>query len=187
MSDVILHWMRIGLKLCHALISGINYCLISDFIFLWIALRRSIESSYMEKHTNHYIPQFALIAYLVIALLLVQTFKLHAHIQHDGTPSSPTTEHSVDVHMAFSQHDTSYDIHHQDVFQDHLHSAEIDVSSSHFIKKTQLLNPFALLFFITSIILCISGTGRFQRRYYSRQKRPSDYYLLRPPLRAPPL
>ena len=141
----------------------------------------------MRKNTNNYTHQYALIVYLIIALLLAQTFKLHAHVQHDGTPSSPDTEHSIDVHMAFSQHNASYDTHHQDDFQDHQHSTEINVSSSSFIKKTQILNLFALLFFISSIILFIAGIVCFQRKSSPRQHKPSGYYLLRPPLRAPPL
>lgn len=135
----------------------------------------------MGRRNNNSVSQYALIVCLGVALLLGQTFKLHMHIQHDEIPSSPATEHIVDVHVASSLHNA----HHQDDFQDH-HPAEIDISSSGFVKKVELVNPFVLLFFIISIILCVPRLRRIHKKHTSKTERPLSYYLLLPPLRAPP-
>ncbi len=140
----------------------------------------------MAKHYNNSVSQYALIVYLGIALLLGQTFKLHMHIQHDGIPSSTNAGHIIDVHVAFSPHDTTYHTHHQDNVQGHYHPAEIGISSIGFVKKAGLLNSFVLLFFIISIFLCVPRLRRIHRKRYSKTERPLRYYLLQPPLRAPP-
>jgi hypothetical protein len=138
----------------------------------------------MKKRYNNTVFQAVMIACLGVALLFGQTFKVHMHIQHDENPSS--AGHSTDVHVASSQHDTIYDTQHQDDFQAHQHPAEIDVSSSSFVKKVEWLTPVVLLFFLISIILCAPQLCRFHRRHNSKKERPPNYYLLHPPLRAPP-
>ncbi len=141
----------------------------------------------MGRRSNNSVSQYALIACLVVALLLGQVFNLHMHILHDGSPLSASAGHIADVHVAFLPHDTTYDSHHQDDAQDHHHPAEIDVSATSIVKKAGLLNPFVFLFFIISIILCVPQLHRIHRNYNSRTERFPGYYLLHPPLRAPPL
>jgi hypothetical protein len=141
----------------------------------------------MGKLYNNKSSRYALIICLGVALLFVQTFKLHWHIKHDGISSSTTAGHIVDVHVASSLHDTMYDTHHQNNAQDHHHTAEIDVSFSSFVKKTGLLNPFVLLFSIISFILCVPRLHRIRWWYALKTKLPTFDYLLHPPLRAPPV
>ena len=143
----------------------------------------------MRKYYNHSIARYALILGLGIAILLAQTFKLHMHLQHDEHPASTATSHKMSAHMVLSLHDTPHDIHHDthhDGAQDH-HSAGIEVSSSGFIKKMEVLNPFVFLTFIVSLFLCASYVRFFPKTYTSKIERPPNYYLLHPPLRAPPV
>lgn len=140
----------------------------------------------MRAHHNHPIAKYALILCLGTALLLAQTIKLHMHLQHDEISPSIMAEHTIGVHMAFSQHDTLHNGHYEDGIEDH-HSSEIGVSSAGFTKKADLLNPFILLFFIISIIFYIPRLYRFCKKPNLQTERPPGYYLLHPPLRAPPV
>ena len=138
----------------------------------------------MGRHNNNSVSRYVLIACLGITLLFGQVFKLHMHIQHDGAPAS--AGHVVDVHAAFSLHDTTYDTHHQDDNQNH-HPADIKVSPDSVVKKTQFFNPIVLLFLIAGVILCVPRLQRIRSRYIIKTKLDSLYYLLYPPLRAPPV
>ncbi|RDH84043.1 MAG: hypothetical protein DIZ80_07875 [endosymbiont of Galathealinum brachiosum] len=141
----------------------------------------------MKTLYNNKVAQYVLIICLSAAILFVQSFKLHMHIQHDDAPLSYVAEgHLVGLHVAFPPHKTTYINHHQVTTQDHHHPVEIDVSSSTFVKKMGLLNPFILLFFIISILICVTHTCRILRKHDSNAERPANYYLIQPPLRAPP-
>jgi len=142
----------------------------------------------MARSDNKYsVSQYALIACFSIALLFGQMSKLHMHIQHDGTPSPATTKHIINVHVASSLHDITDVSHHQDNIHDHHHSAEIDVSSSSFVKKVELLNPLITLFFIVIMVLCAPRLHRIRRWFAQKIKLTTLDYLLHPPLRAPPV
>lgn len=140
----------------------------------------------MRRHTDNPVFRYAICGCLSIVLLFAQTFKLHMHIHHDGIPSFATAGHIVDVHLASSPHDTTYDTRHQDDIQHH-HVAEIDISASSFMTKTDLLNPFMLLMLTVCIFLGAPQIRRIYRKDVAKTKRPPRYYLLHPPLRAPPL
>lgn len=130
----------------------------------------------MRARIDNSLSQYAFIACLSIALLFTQAFNMHRHIQHDDGAAS--AGHIADVHVAASLHDT----HHQD---DH-HATAIDLSTDSYVKKAEMPQLFLLLFFIASIVLCAPRLLCIHRRYLHKIKSVSLYYLLHPPLRAPP-
>lgn len=131
----------------------------------------------MEKNPNYSIVRTLLIFCLSFALLLTQVNNLHMHVEHDEHVS----EHVVDVHIASLLHDIAFATHH-----DNHHYVAIDISSENWIKKTNSFNPLML-------ILLFIGLFLFKPRLvYTLRYRPCIsqftpcYYLLCPPLRAPP-
>lgn len=143
----------------------------------------------MKFHTNNSIYRYAFIVCLSITLLFSQTFKVHMHIQHDESVSETSQKHIVDVHVdvGSSLHNSSHNTHHQDDFLDHQYHAEVDVSTDSFVKKVGLSNLSVLLFFIIGFILLTPRLQSISRRYILKIKPISFYYLLLPPLRAPPI
>lgn len=139
----------------------------------------------MRKYTNNSIFQYALIACLALTLALGQSSKLHMHIEHDDVLSSTMSEHKLDVHIATSLHDSTHDTHHQDDFQDH-HLTDYKVSPDSVVKKIESFTPFILLFLFVSLFLGIPQL-RIIFRQHIQTKLTSTYYLLSPPLRAPPI
>ena len=137
----------------------------------------------MKKTTDTPFSQYALIACLSLTLLLGQAFRLHMHLQHEETPV--THKSIIDVHIASVKHNDLSDTHHQDSSPNH-HLDEIEINLAEVIKKSQWSNLLMLLFiagfFLRSpIFQCI------RRRFTFESKLDSLYYLLHPPLRAPPL
>jgi hypothetical protein len=107
------------------------------------------------------------------------------HIEHDDVLSSTTTKHILDVHVATSLHDSTQDTHHHDDFQDH-HQADIKVSPDSVVKKIESFSPYILLILFVNFFLGLPQL-RFIFRQYIQTKLTSTYYLLSPPLRAPPI
>lgn len=107
------------------------------------------------------------------------------HVQHDDH-SSATSGHIVDIHTASTHHD-DIDTHHE-VAQDEHHPAAINISQDYLVKKTSLLDPLALMIFFIGLFLFVPRLRRIssQWRYKSPAFNPC-YYLLQPPLRAPPV
>ncbi len=139
----------------------------------------------MGKRYNNTVTQYVLITCLAVVLLFAQMFKLHIHIQHDEM--SEPAGHVVDVHAASSLHDTTYDAHHLDNVPNH-HFTDIKIFLDGVVKKVGLFNIFVLLFVIASIIIMrVSRLRCIRRRYIFKTKLDSLYYLLQPPLRAPPV
>lgn len=139
----------------------------------------------MRKYTNNSIFQYALIACLALTLALGQSSKLHMHLEHDDVVSSAISDHKLDVHIATSLHDSTHDNHHQDDFQDH-HLADYKVSPDSVVKKIESFTPFILLFLFVSLFLGIPQLRTIFRQHI-QTKLTSNYYLLSPPLRAPPI
>lgn len=139
----------------------------------------------MRKYTNNSFFRYALIACLALTLALGQASKLHMHIEHDDVLSSTMSEHKLDVHIASSLHDSTHDTHHQDGFQDH-HLTDYKVSPDSVVKKIESFTPFILLFLFVSLFLGIPQL-RSTFRQHIQTKLTSSYYLLSPPLRAPPI
>lgn len=140
----------------------------------------------MRTNTNNSASQYSFILLLSVSFLFAQMFKAHIHSQHDSLPLETTTGHVVYAHVATSLHDTEYNTHQQDDFQDHYYHAEVDVSADSFLKKVELFNIFVLLFFIIGFVLYAPRLRCVSKRYILKIKPISLYYLFQPPLRAPP-
>ena len=145
----------------------------------------------MRRKNYSTLSKYALIACFAMALLLGQTFKLHIHIGHEDISSSAAS-HIVDVHadkplMHRSSHNSIHDHHHEEHLDEDHHSGEIDLSYSSLLKKSMSLNPFFFFFFIISIILSLPKISRFVRKQDVTLHQSISYYLLQPPLRAPPV
>ena len=146
----------------------------------------------MRRNKHNTVSTYALIACLGLALLLGQMFKLHMHITHDDIASS---DHVVDVHIESSathgnKHNSMHGSHHGHGFEDsHTseHTNDIDISFSSLVKKSMSLNQLVFFFFIISIILIVIQLSRFLRKRNLTIVHPLSYYLLQPPLRAPPI
>ena len=139
----------------------------------------------MRKYTNNSIFQYVLIACLALTLALGQSSKLHMHIEHDDVLSSTMSDHKLDVHIATSLHDSTHDTHHQDDFQDH-HLTDYKVSPDSVVKKIESFTPFILFFLFVTLFLGIPQLRSIFRQHI-QTKLSSTYYLLSPPLRAPPI
>jgi hypothetical protein len=143
----------------------------------------------MGKTYNNLIFQYMFILYLCIALLIAQASGLHIHVQHDDHSSS-ASGHIVDIHTASTHHidiDTHHH-HHHDGAQDGHHHVAIDISQDYLVKKTSLSDPLALIIIFIGLFLFIPRLRRIssQWRYQPPTVNPC-YYLLQPPLRAPPV
>ena len=146
----------------------------------------------MRRKNYSSFSKYALIACFAMALLLGQTFKLHMHIGHEDISSSATTSHIVDVHadtsiMHSSSHNSMHDNHHEDDLGEDHHADEIDLSSSSLVKKNLSFNQFVFFFFIISIVLSLPQLSHFLRKQDFTLQQAISYYLLQPPLRAPPV
>ena len=125
---------------------------------------------------------------LIFILLVAQTIKLHMHIEHENTPLTQTTIHTVDFHASPYLHETNHDsTHHNDEVHQHHNSIDIDVdvTTNNLVKKLQLLNPFVLFVFTLFVILCVPLLR--QIRGWNQQIKPRAYSHLSPPQRAPPI
>ena len=137
----------------------------------------------MGKSYNNPIIQYLFAIYLCITLSMAQASGLHMHVQHDH--SSATSEHTVDIHAATIAHDIN--THHHETQDDH-HPAAIELSQDYLVKKSSLLNPLALIVFITGLFLCVPRLRCIFSRWRYKPPTVSTYYnFLKPPLRAPPV
>ena len=140
----------------------------------------------MDKYHNNPILRYSFILYLCIALLIAQASGLHMHVQHDDH-SSATPAHIVDIHITSTHHD-DIDTHYHEGMQDDHHPAVIDISQDYLVKKTSLSDPLALIIFFIGIFLFAPRLRRISSLW--RYKAPTvtpGYYLIHPPLRAPPV
>ncbi|MEW5757664.1 MAG: hypothetical protein AB1810_15315 [Pseudomonadota bacterium] len=113
---------------------------------------------------------------LAVALVFTQGVQLHLHTySHD--PVTPTHEHQAQAHF---DHDTLGHGHADDLGQ-------VDLSQEGFLKKlSQSTLVFAVLF---AVILLVPGSlcSKVFWRLYRNTPLPAAAFVLRPPLRAPPL
>jgi hypothetical protein len=141
----------------------------------------------MHKDHNNSIFQTLLILCLSLVLLLVQTNRLHIHIDHAEQSGSAEPavynpavyNHVINVHAASIQHDLDFTNHHAEN-----HHAAVDVSPD--IKKANLLEPLTLFFLFIGFFLIIPRLTCIRRQRFNKAHNPLYYYLLHPPLRAPP-
>lgn len=140
----------------------------------------------MRKLTNNSFFQYVLIASLAIAMIFGQLFKLHIHMEHDEVSSSSMSEHTFGMHAAYSLSDITRATHNHSDFQDN-HDSEIKVSPESVVKKIDSFNTYLFLFLFVSLFLGVPPALRTIFRQYIQTKLTSTYYLLSPPLRAPPI
>lgn len=145
----------------------------------------TLRMSLMKKSTNNLVFQYTLIACLAIALIFGQLFKLHMHIEHDDVHTSTSSSHSLGIHTAFSLIDLEHATAQQENSQDN-HPSEIKASPDSVVKKIESFTPYLLLFL--SIIIFL-GLPQLRVVFIKniQSKLTSGYYLLTPPLRAPPI
>jgi len=141
----------------------------------------------MEKYCNNSLLKNSLLKYLLLlclslALILSQANRLHMHLQHDDH-SSVATGHIVDVHKTTILHDIDL-ADHQDGGH---HSTTIDISPDNLVKKTNLLNPLVLILLFIGLFLYLPRLTCLPRKRLYKELFNPCYYLLHPPLRAPPV
>lgn len=139
----------------------------------------------MKKLTHNSAFKYTLIACLAIALIFGQLFKLHMHIEHDDVQTSTSSSHSMGIHTAFSFIDLEHATAQHDKSQDN-HPSEIKASPDSVVKKIESFTPYLLLFLL---IFAFLGLPQLRIAYIQniQSKLTSSYYLLNPPLRAPPI
>ena len=128
--------------------------------------------------------RYALIAGMAIALLFVQSLKLHMHVAHDDINPATSTGHIVNIHTELAPHTTTLDPHDH---QSHHQTAEIDLNASSLTSKIKSFNPFVFLILTISLIIFIRPVRRIYRKRSHCVPLLAKYYFLQPPLRAPPV
>lgn len=120
---------------------------------------------------------------MAIALLFMQSLKLHMHVAHNDINPSTSTGHIVNIHTELATHTTTQDPHDH---QSHHQTAEIDLNASSLVSKIKSFNPFVFLIFAISLIVFVRPIRRIHHSQRLSVPLPPNYYLLQPPLRAPP-
>jgi len=147
----------------------------------------------MVKSPDRPVLRTLLILFLSLALLVAQTNRMHMHLEHnDHTEISWATswtatadQHIVNVHSTTLLHDFK-SLYHTDHHDDQ-HSAAIDVGPDNLNQKIKLSNPLLLMLLFIGLILFLGHrVCRLRQAPYIKHFT-SRYYLLQPPLRAPPL
>ncbi len=121
---------------------------------------------------------------LCLIMLFVQTFKVHVHVEHLN--SLPDSVHMTEVHFDSSSHKHYHGGHDQLDFES-THPPHLDVNPTGTIVKLDLIKislTFVLLLLIVFLIPWIKNSFRL---YVVKETIVSRFFLLFPPLRAPPL
>ncbi len=126
-----------------------------------------------------------LVLCLSVTLLLSQVVGLHMHLEHDGHSMSSESAHIVGVHPQSTVHDFDLTNHHGEHQSDHS-AVAIDVNTDKLVKKTSLLGPLGIVLLFVILFLANPRLRRLRRQWSGRTSFTSCYYLLQPPLRAPP-
>lgn len=142
---------------------------------------QQVDSVLMKKYQNNPVMYYLLVLCLSLALILSQTNRLHMHLQHDDLLSIDSG-HIADVHTTTIQHDMDLAEHHNDH-----HVAAIDINTDNLVKKTHSLNPLLLLLLVIGLFLFRPLLISLRRPRPYQTLFTSCYYLLHPPLRAPPV
>jgi hypothetical protein len=106
------------------------------------------------------------------------------HFEHDHH-SFAASGHVINVYSSTILHAHAIGLaHHQ---HGDYHSAVIDISSDNLIKKASSLNPLLLIFLFIGLLLCVPRQFCMHRQRLYKILLIPGYYLLQPPLRAPPV
>jgi len=141
----------------------------------------------MQKPRNIWMFKFLLVLCLSFTLLLSQTDRLHVHLVHDDTMSSECAlcAHVADVHPESTLH--SFDLtNHHDNQNDHSANA-MSLAKDKLLKKSNLVDPLAFILLFIVVLLSRHLLGIVPKQALSNAPFRSHFYLLQPPLRAPPI
>jgi hypothetical protein len=139
----------------------------------------------MKNHTNNSVSRYVFVACLAIALILSQVFKLHMHIVHDDSHPAFGTQQVLDIHPVIKVHEVTDGSQDQNDFQNH-HLNDVKVTPDSIAKKVDSFSLDLLLFLFISFFLSSVKTRSVFRKN-TRAILISTYYLINPPLRAPPV
>ena len=144
-----------------------------------------LDSRLMRKRPDNLISQYVLILCLGVALLFGQMSRLHMHVQHDGDHATAVAGHIVEIHNVLSLHEI--DTTHAGEQHDQ-HQVTSDISQNYLVKKASQMTHLALIGLFIGLFLYMPRLFRLNSlwRYVSPILN-FRYYLLYPPLRAPPL
>ncbi len=165
-------WLGIHLEV----IISLNSILITDRLPL------------MGKIRNNSMFNYLLVLCISVMLLLSQAEGFHMHLEHDdhSMSSEPALNvHVVGVHPQSTVHDFDLTNHHDKNQSDHS-AAAIDVSTDKLAKKISSLDPLGIVLLFAILFLVSPRLRRLCRHRSGRISFISCYYLLQPPLRAPP-
>ena len=138
----------------------------------------------MEKVHNNSMFKYLLVLCLSITLLLSQADRLHMHLEHDDHATS--SGHIPGAHPESTSHDLALTSHHGE-HQDTHSAVAIDVSVDKLPNKINSLSSLALALLFTVLFLTIPRLRRVPRQKIYKIPFACCYYLLQPPLRAPPI
>ena len=135
----------------------------------------------MEKYHNKPVLKYLLVMCISLMLILSQTNRLHMHVEHEDH-SSAASAHVINLHTSTLLHEIDLLDHHGDQ-----HSATIDINADHLVKKTNSFNPLLLFLLFIGLFLYIPRLICLPRQSAYQVLFNPCYYLLHPPLRAPPV
>ena len=115
---------------------------------------------------------------------MTQTNNMHMHLEHNG--HADTLAHFADIHPESTLHESALTSHGNGFQNDHSAIA-VDVSSDKLINKVNLLDPMVLIFFFIGLFLYTPNLKIVHRRRLNKIFFIPGYYLIKPPLRAPPI
>ncbi len=129
--------------------------------------------------------KLAIALWIVSSLLLAQFMGLHLHVQHENASSSDHT-HLLDIHSSTVDHGSHHDIFLDTTTISEHHSTSFDMNQDSLLKYAASL--LGLIVLALSSWLLLSPLNHYYSRY-TRQPLllKSFFYLLQPPLRAPPV
>ncbi len=143
----------------------------------------------MEKVHNNSMFKYLLVLCLSFTLLLSQVDRWHMHLEHDDHAVSSGHDfdaHIVAAHPESTLHDFGLTNHH-DGHQDNHSAVAVDVSTDKLLMRTNLLNSLVLIIFFMMLFQITPRLRNVSRWTLCNIPITSCYYLLRPPLRAPPI
>ncbi len=138
----------------------------------------------MGKNHINLMFKYILVLCLSITLLLSQANRLHIHLTHDD--HSMSSGHMIGAHPESTLHDSGVTNGHGE-HQDKHSAITVDVSADKLFKKTSLLDPLILIQLLALLFLSIPRPRSMHRPTLYKILFTSSYYLLQPPLRAPPI
>jgi len=140
----------------------------------------------MVKLHNNSMLKILLILCFGFTLLLSQASKMHMHLELDNHAISSghghANTHVAGIHPESTPHDFNLTNH-----QNNHSTSAVDISAEKLQNKTNLLNLLVLIWLFFCLFLYSPRLRSVARLALSIIPFTSRYYLLQPPLRAPPI